>query len=236
MAGAEAVSGMAGMASGLGGVLSGIAGVGNMISGFLPSTTTTNFSGQTNKTTQRTDFSDEAVTRIINQLLQSSDGLQSLTQGQQSSGLFNSSTNEMLTNDFLARVVGEVGKVTAPIITDQVLGPTTTKQKSKKCFITTAAVEYAGEADDGPTLTILRNFRDDFVIRHDPEGVASYYREAPGIVKKLKADPVHKAIFTMLYQDYILPAVELIKAGRNTDAYYKYVDLFNKAKWLSNKG
>lgn len=230
---ADPVSGMAGAASGLGGILSGVAGIGNMISSFLPTTTTSSFSGQTNKTTQQTVFSDEAVQRMINQILQSSDGLQSLTQGQQSSGLFDSSTNQMLASDFLARVVGEVGKITAPVEATQELGPTQTKQKSKKCFITTAAVEYAKQEDDGHVLNTLRNFRDEYVIRRDPVSLEDYYREAPAIVEKLKADVCHKSIFTMLYEDYIVPAVQLIEKGQSNEAYYLYVDMFNKAKWLA---
>jgi len=224
------MSGMAGAMSGFGSALSGIADVGNMISSFLPTSTTSNFSGQTNQTTQKTDFSEEAVSRMINQLLQSSDGLQSLTQGQQSSGLFNSSTNQMLVDDFLARVVGEVGKVTSPVITDQVLGPTTTKQKSKKCFITTAAVEYAGQADDGDILETLRNFRDSWVAEHAPMDIVRYYKEAPAIVECLKKQARSEETFKLMYEHYILAAVREIRNGQYAAAYQTYRNLFNYAR------
>lgn len=52
------------------------------------------------------------------------------------------------------------------------------------CLLTTAVVERRGEADDGPTLTALREFRDGYMMA-TPEGrrlVADYYRTAPGIV------------------------------------------------------
>ncbi len=52
------------------------------------------------------------------------------------------------------------------------------------CFLTTAIVERRGEADDGPTLTALRAFRDGWMAGH-PDGarlIAEYYAQAPRIV------------------------------------------------------
>ncbi len=52
------------------------------------------------------------------------------------------------------------------------------------CFLTTAIVERRGEADDGPTLTALRAFRDGWMANH-PQGaklIAQYYAQAPRIV------------------------------------------------------
>lgn len=52
------------------------------------------------------------------------------------------------------------------------------------CFLTTAVVERRGEADDGPTLTLLRSFRDGWLTKH-PEGgqlIKDYYRLAPELV------------------------------------------------------
>ena len=52
------------------------------------------------------------------------------------------------------------------------------------CFLTTAVVEMRGEADDGPTLTLLRSFRDGWLTDH-PEGgqlIEDYYRLAPELV------------------------------------------------------
>ncbi|MFG5380008.1 hypothetical protein [Yoonia sp. R2-816] len=58
------------------------------------------------------------------------------------------------------------------------------------CFLTTAIVERRGEADNGPTLTALRNFRDD-VMANDPKlhpFIAEYYAMAPAIVAAIPAD------------------------------------------------
>ena len=58
------------------------------------------------------------------------------------------------------------------------------------CFLTTAIVERRGEADDGPTLTALRAFRDGWLTTR-PEGPAlirQYYDTAPAIVAAIPAD------------------------------------------------
>ncbi len=58
------------------------------------------------------------------------------------------------------------------------------------CFLTTAVVERRGEADDGPTLTALRQFRDE-VMANDPKlrpFIAEYYAMAPAIVAAIPAD------------------------------------------------
>lgn len=58
------------------------------------------------------------------------------------------------------------------------------------CFLTTAVVERRGEADDGPTLTALRHFRDDWMASH-PDGarlIAEYYAAAPALVAAIPHD------------------------------------------------
>ena len=60
------------------------------------------------------------------------------------------------------------------------------------CFLTTAIVERRGEADDGPTLTALRAFRDGWMAQH-PDGpalVRDYYDIAPRIVAAIPDDHV----------------------------------------------
>ena len=51
------------------------------------------------------------------------------------------------------------------------------------CFLTTAVVERRGEADDGPTLTALRAFRDGYMMQTPKRRalVSEYYEIAPRI-------------------------------------------------------
>ena len=58
------------------------------------------------------------------------------------------------------------------------------------CFLTTAVVKRRGEADDGPTLTVLRRFRDTY-MQETPERraeVERYYRVAPALVDAIGDD------------------------------------------------
>lgn len=58
------------------------------------------------------------------------------------------------------------------------------------CFLTTAIVERRGEADNGPTLTTLRWFRDEIMAK-DPTYapfIAQYYAIAPEIVAAIPRD------------------------------------------------
>lgn len=59
------------------------------------------------------------------------------------------------------------------------------------CYITTAVVEWRGaEADDGPTLTAFRRFRDGWVAKSALRrfGIRLYYATAPAIADELKGN------------------------------------------------
>lgn len=89
------------------------------------------------------------------------------------------------------------------------------------CFLTTAAVDVTGEADNGDTLQTLRWFRDN-IMRARPdwsEDVDEYYRIAPAIVERLNGD---KATYERLMKEHIRPAVKAIKAGEYETAYRVY--------------
>lgn len=107
-------------------------------------------------------------------------------------------------------------------------------KKKKGCFITTAACESRNMADDCHVLQTLRHFRDTFMQSEHSgrELVAEYYEVAPGIVEKIKADyPDNWAhIFGMLFDKFILPAVDAIESGDNEKALQLYVALFVVAK------
>lgn len=94
------------------------------------------------------------------------------------------------------------------------------------CFLTTAAVEHMGQPDDGDVLSTLRQFRDQIMLADDSKraDVAAYYKHAPQIVEAINARPDAKNVYREMYETYILPAVEAIKAGENDKAYKTYVD------------
>ena len=64
------------------------------------------------------------------------------------------------------------------------------KKKSGGCFLTTAACEYKGLPDGCYELSVLRDFRDTYLLMTD-EGssmVESYYKIAPAITDRLHSD------------------------------------------------
>ncbi|MEO0590599.1 MAG: CFI-box-CTERM domain-containing protein [Pseudomonadota bacterium] len=82
------------------------------------------------------------------------------------------------------------------------------------CFLTTAAVETIGLADDCWELTALRAFRDDWLSTQSggAEDIALYEREAPAIAERLRADPRR---LTRMYFTGILPSAIAARMGLN---------------------
>ncbi len=101
------------------------------------------------------------------------------------------------------------------------------------CFLTTAIVAQRGEADDGPTLTTLRAFRDGYMARR-PNGaalVAEYYDVAPRIVTAIPTDdPAWHWIGTQVDL-----AVTRIEADDLAGAFAVYTAMVQrlKADWLT---
>ena len=87
------------------------------------------------------------------------------------------------------------------------------KSNSGWCFITTAACECLGKADDCYELTLLRQFRDGW-LAVQPDGeelIREYYRIAPPIVEQLNHAEQRDAIYLDIWNRYILPCVRLIE-------------------------
>lgn len=83
-------------------------GLANLASLFLGKNTKTSFGGSTstNQTTTES-VSPDAVNALIKQMLEGSQGLAAVAQGQKTAGLYNSSTNQLLVNDLLSRTAGQ---------------------------------------------------------------------------------------------------------------------------------
>ncbi len=89
------------------------------------------------------------------------------------------------------------------------------------CYLTTAVVEHRGiEADDGPTLTALRHFRDTYMMETPLRRalVRLYYRLAPAISRDLHAD---SAAWDQIGR-HIDAAVEALESGNRGQAFRAY--------------
>lgn len=100
------------------------------------------------------------------------------------------------------------------------------------CYLTSACVEARGLPDDCMELTVLRDFRDNW-LKKQAGGlaeVAEYYATAPGIVEKINARPDAKEIWNGLYETLVVPCVKLIQAGNMDGAHVIYKDYANNLK------
>lgn len=95
------------------------------------------------------------------------------------------------------------------------------------CFITTAVSRTTGEDDDGPTLTQLRRFRDEYVVR-SPTGrrLAILYSEiAPRIVHRIEQSVDPTAAWRRVHHQWIRPALGMIEAENHVSALRLYVEM-----------
>lgn len=106
--------------------------------------------GSTSSSTSQSNISDAGVNQILQQILSGTNGLAAISSGQKSAGAYNSSTNQMLTNDLLSRTAGEVAKLKAGTTTTQ----TTPGKIGGKDLLTLAALA-GGKSLLGPTISGL---------------------------------------------------------------------------------
>ena len=99
------------------------------------------------------------------------------------------------------------------------------------CFLTTAVTERRGEPDDGPTLTLLRGFRDGYMTRTVERRalVEEYYAIAPKLVAAIPSD--HAEWERIAHA--VDAATDAIADGGEDRAFAIYVELVNrlKAEW-----
>jgi hypothetical protein len=94
------------------------------------------------------------------------------------------------------------------------------------CFITTACIRYYNLTDDCYQLSILRNYRDNY-LQQSNNGIKlikKYYSIAPQIVMLLNNHPDKKNIFKNIFGQ-INSACYLIERGKNEDAKKLYIKI-----------
>ena len=68
------------------------------------------FKGTSSTQTTGSNISQQGMDAVLQQILGSAQGLASIAGGQKAAGLYNSTTNQMLMNDFITRAAGELEK------------------------------------------------------------------------------------------------------------------------------
>ena len=107
------------------------------------SNTTTTTSGRIG--TKQTRISSELATQMLQNALESNQGLAAIAQGQAGAGMYNSTTNKLLTNDLLARLTANIAEKAAPTV--ESISPTTQTVK-----VANTVPSLKGQV---PTLTAL---------------------------------------------------------------------------------
>lgn len=110
------------------------------------------------------------------------------------------------------------------------VGKCTLVSSSSDCFMTTAACDVIGLADDCWELQTLRNFRDGWLS--DQSGGAAdilrYYKSAPDIIQIINKRPGASKVWLKLYWLYILPSAVLVKFGFHKTARTHYAAMMRK--------
>jgi len=106
-------------------------------------------SGQTTTSSETVDPAKASA--LLQQILQGNGGLAAVSMGGKSAGLYNSTTNQQLTNDLLARATGQVAALSST--------KTTTQQTNPPLNLATTALTAAGTLGAksllGPSATAL---------------------------------------------------------------------------------
>ena len=92
------------------------------------------------------------------------------------------------------------------------------------CFLTSACTAARGLPDDCHELTVLRNYRDNW-LKHQSDGVlliAKYYEVAPKIVEAIDKLENRLEIYDWIYENLVAPCVVLIEIGKNEEALELY--------------
>jgi hypothetical protein len=104
----------------------------------------------------------------------------------------------------------------------------TADSSDEVCFITTACVSQVGHNDSCYELQILRNFRNDYLIKtkEGRQDIEEYYKNAPKIVEMINCQPDRKEIYDELYYSLVLKSINLIEEKRYVDAYENYKNIY----------
>ncbi len=101
------------------------------------------------------------------------------------------------------------------------------------CYITTAVCQSQNKADDCYELSLLRNFRDDYLIHASNEGgalVREYYNIAPTIVKHINRLSNAAEVYQSIWEKYLKSCIELIEANKKEECKDLYIKMVKTLK------
>lgn len=98
---------------------------------------------------------------------------------------------------------------------------------SGPCYITTAVCDRLGKADDCYELTILRRYRDEYLLSTERgrKAVEEYYDIAPTIVKRINNEEKKTEIYTDIYEQCLIPCIHMIEEGKMEECEMLYTEM-----------
>ena len=109
--------------------------------------------------------------------------------------------------------------------------------KRKFCYITTAACESQGKADNCYELELLRSYRDNYLLQSEEGGamVKEYYNIAPTIVNRIARQENADAVYDELWNSYLMDCVNKIENGENEACRERYAEMVYdlKSRYMS---
>lgn len=98
------------------------------------------------------------------------------------------------------------------------------------CYITTAICESRHLPDDCRELTILRKYRDEWLLKTE-EGrrlVEEYYDMAPALVQCIDMRKDAEKIYESLYEKELSACISLIRSGQYETCKRRYIDMVKR--------
>lgn len=92
------------------------------------------------------------------------------------------------------------------------------------CFLSSACLSARGHPDTCEELTILRHFRDSYMIttEHNRRLIDEYYNIAPSVVININKLPNAEAIWSEIYEGLVVPTMDLVKKAKFEEAIEHY--------------
>lgn len=102
--------------------------------------------------------------------------------------------------------------------------------KKGLCYITTAVCRSLNRPDDCYELTLLRNYRDGYMMETESGSrtVKEYYNIAPTIVKRIDREKDSSEIYQQIWEEYLSPCVRLIEADQKAACRELYTDMVRR--------
>ncbi|MGI6175344.1 MAG: CFI-box-CTERM domain-containing protein [Christensenellales bacterium] len=106
--------------------------------------------------------------------------------------------------------------------------------KYKLCYITTATTKAVGKGDDCRELSMLRDFRDNW-LQHQQHGerlINHYYMMAPIIVKRIDRRGDAQTVYKGIWDDYLKVCIREIEQGRYESCQKTYMRMLKEMQQM----